>query len=99
MEWPKMAQGKKMCSKPKNNDNKCFQYAASLALNFNNIDRNPQRISKIKPFINTYKWNELIYLQLKKIGINLKLIALNILYVPYNTKMAQGKKMCSKPKI
>ena len=37
-----------MCNKPKNTDNKCFQYATTLALNFNNIDKHPQRISKIK---------------------------------------------------
>ena len=40
-----------MYSKSKNTDNKCFQYAATLALNFNNIDKHHQRISKIKPFI------------------------------------------------
>ena len=31
---------KKCVVNQKYNDNKCFQYAASLALNFNNIDRN-----------------------------------------------------------
>ena len=28
-----------------------FQYVVTLALNHDKIDRNPQRISKIKPFI------------------------------------------------
>ena len=46
---------KKCVGNQKSNDNKCFQYAATIALNFNNIDRNPQRVSKIKPFINNYK--------------------------------------------
>ena len=55
IESPKWLKDKKCVVNQKNNDNKCFQYAATLALNFNNIDRNPQRISKIKPFINNYK--------------------------------------------
>ena len=40
------------------------------------IKHDRQRISKIKPFINQYIWNE----------SNNKSIALNVLYVPYNTK-------------
>ena len=59
IESPKWLKDKKCVVNQKNNDNKCFQYAATLALNFNNIDRNPQRISKIKPFINNYKWNDI----------------------------------------
>ena len=47
IESPKWLKDKKCCINKKNNDNKCFQYAATLALNFNNIDRDPQRISKI----------------------------------------------------
>ena len=33
----------------KNNDDKCFQYAVTVALNHENILKGPQRISK--PFI------------------------------------------------
>ena len=44
IESPKWLKDKKCVVNQKNNDNKCFQYAATLALNFNNIDRNPQRI-------------------------------------------------------
>ena len=29
------------------NDHKCFQYAVTLALNYDKIDKNHQRISKI----------------------------------------------------
>ena len=35
----------------KNNDHKCFQYAVTLALNYDKIDKNHQRISKIRTFI------------------------------------------------
>ena len=38
------------------NDNKCFQYAVTVALNHIEIKRDPQRKTKIKPFINIYNW-------------------------------------------
>ena len=51
IESPKWLKDKKCTINKKNTDNKCFQYATTLALNFNNIDKHHQRISKIKPFI------------------------------------------------
>ena len=45
---------KKSTINPKNNDYKCFQYAVTLALNLDKINGHPQRISKIKPFIEQY---------------------------------------------
>ena len=68
IESPKWLKDKKCSINQKNNDNKCFQYATTLALNFNNIDKHPQRILKI--IIGMI----LIFLPLKKIGISLKLI-------------------------
>ena len=44
---------------PKNNDGKCFQYAVTLALNLDNIDNHPERISKIKHFIDQYNWKDI----------------------------------------
>ena len=41
---------------PKNKDNKCFQYSITVALNHQNIENHPERISNIKPFINQYNW-------------------------------------------
>ena len=38
----------------KNQDDKCFQYAVTVALNHEEIKKDPQRISKIKPFIDKY---------------------------------------------
>ena len=35
-------------------DNKCFRYAVTVALNYEEIKKDPQRITKIKPFINKY---------------------------------------------
>ena len=38
------------------NNNNCFQNALNDALNYQNIERNPQRISKIQPYISKYNW-------------------------------------------
>ena len=90
IESPKWLKDKKSTINPKNNDYKCFQYATTLALNCNNIDKHHQRISKIKPFINNYNWNDINFPTAKKdwnrFEVNNKNVALNILYVPFNTK-------------
>ena len=52
IDSPKWLKDKKSTVNPKNNDHKCFQYAATLALNFDNINNHPEKISKIRPFIN-----------------------------------------------
>ena len=38
----------------KNKDNKCFKYSTTIALNHQNIENHPERISSIKPSINQY---------------------------------------------
>ena len=59
-----------------------------VALNLDNIDNHPKRISKIKPFINKYIWKDIDFPAMsedwKKFELNNE-IALNILYIPYNT--------------
>ena len=35
---------------------KCFQYAATVALNHEEIGKHAERITKIKPFIKKYIW-------------------------------------------
>ena len=44
IESPKRLKDKKCTINQKNTDHKCFQYATTLALNFNNIDKHHQRI-------------------------------------------------------
>ena len=56
---PQWLKNKKSTINPINNDYKFFQYAATLALNFDKIRKNPQRISKIKPFIDQYNWKDI----------------------------------------
>ena len=62
---PKWLQNKKATINPKNNDDKCFQYALTVALNHEKIKKDPQRISEIEPFIDQYDWKEI---DLKRIG-------------------------------
>ena len=90
IESPKWLKDKKCTINNKNTDNKRFQYATTLALNINSIDKHHQRISKIKPFIDNYNWNDINFPAAKKDwnkfeAIN-KNVALNILYVPFSTK-------------
>ena len=54
IEPAKWIKDKKSIINPKNNDHKCFQYAVTLALNYDKIDKNHQKISKIRPFIDQY---------------------------------------------
>ena len=44
---------------PKNNDDKRFQYALTVALNYQNIKNNAERTHKIKPCIDQYNWKEI----------------------------------------
>ena len=89
IDSPKWLKDKKSTINFINNDYKCFQYAVTLALNLDKIRKNPQRISKIKPFIDQYNWKDIDFpamsKDLKKLESNNE-IALNILYVPLNTK-------------
>ena len=61
-----------------------------MHLNYQNIEKNPQRICKIKPFINQYDWKEINFpsrkKDWKKSESNNNSIALNISFVPCNTK-------------
>ena len=53
IESPEWTKNKRVTINPKNTkDNKCFQYAVTAALNYQNTDHHPERIFKLKPFIN-----------------------------------------------
>lgn len=43
---------------PKNNEDKCYQYAVTAALNYKNIKSNSERTSKSKPFIDQNIWKK-----------------------------------------
>ena len=89
IDSPKWLKNKKSTINPNNNDYKCFQYAVTLALNLDKINDHPERISKVKPFIEQYNWKNIDFPSTskdwKKFELNNE-IALNILYVPHDTK-------------
>ena len=90
MDSPKRLKNKKTTINQKNNDSKYFQDALTVALNYENIKKNPQKISKIKPFIDQYNWKEIKSpsheKDWKNFELNDKSTALNVLYMPYNTE-------------
>ena len=52
IDSPKWVKNKMATINPQNKkDDKCFQYAVTVALNHEQIKGHPERISKIKPFI------------------------------------------------
>ena len=89
IDLPKWLKDRKSIINPKNNDNKFFQYAVTLALNLNKTKKKTQRVSKIKPFIEKYNWEDIDFPSTsedwKKFESSNE-VALNILYVPFNTK-------------
>ena len=89
IDSPKWLKDKKSTINPINNDYKYFQYAVTLALNLDKIRKNPQRISKIKPFIGQYNLKDIDFPSASKDWRKFELnneIPLNTLYVPHNTK-------------
>ena len=80
----KWLKDKKSTINPKNNDYKCFQYGATLALNLNRINKDPQRISNYN-----YNWKDIDFPSTSKYWKKFKSnneVVLNILYVPNGTK-------------
>ena len=72
-----------------NGDN-CFQNAVNDAAKYQNIKKDPQRISKIKPYISQYNWKDIEFpshqKDWKKFEQNNKTIALNMSFLSHNTK-------------
>ena len=87
---PEWILNKRATINPKNKDNKCFQYSITVALNHQNIENHPERISNIKPFINQYNWEGIDFPRgiknWEKFERNNKTTARNILFVPHNEK-------------
>ena len=82
---------KKATINPQNmNDDRCFQYALTVALNYGKIKNHPERTKIIEAFIDQYNWDEINFpsdqKDWKEFESNNKSIALNVLYVPHNTK-------------
>ena len=71
------------------NEDNYFQNVLDDALNYQTIKANPERISKLKSYINQYNWKDIKFpsdKDWKKFEQNNKEIALNVLFVPHNNK-------------
>ena len=67
IDSPKWLKNKKSTINSQNiKGDRCFQYTVTVVLNYKQIKDHPERISKIKPFIDQYNWKEIV-----KIGKNL----------------------------
>ena len=70
---------------PKNkNDNNCFQCTLTVALYHQNIRKDPQRILKIKPFIDQYNWKD-VPSRSKQKSLNKTMRQLFLIFYVYHT--------------
>ena len=72
------------------NEDNCFQNALNDSLGYQKIKKDPQRISKLNPYINQDNWNDRKFPSdkedWKKFEQNNKETALNVLFIPHNKK-------------
>ena len=59
--WKKKKK-KKATTNPEDKDDKCFQYAVAAALDYEEIKRNPEKVSNIEPLIKKHNWKGANYL-------------------------------------
>ena len=69
-EWVKRNKG--TVNLNNNNDDNCFQYAATVALNRENNGKHPERMEKITSLLNQLDWNEIISRQKQKTDKSLR---------------------------
>ena len=88
-EWLKL---KGSVLNPHNRDNKCFQYSVTLSLYHEQIGRYCCRIPTVKPFIDSFNWENINFLPKeqdnKTFEINNKSIALNVLHTQSDEKIS-----------
>ena len=92
VETPMCIKSKKAVLIPKSNDNKSFQYSITLSLYYKEIGNNFNRMTKIKPYINNFNWNNINFPPMKQDYENFEIdndkIAL-IIYQLDNEKISQ----------
>ena len=85
IELPDWIASKKAVINPKNNDEECFKWANIASLHHEDIGRDPQRITKLKPFADQYNWEGLgfpmNYKRISKFEKNNPDIAVNVSFV------------------
>ena len=91
IETPEWIQNKgATINRQNDDDDNHFQYAITIALNYDEMGNHHQRVNKVEPFVDKYDWSELNFPShagyWKKFESNNKSIALNVLYVPEGEK-------------
>ena len=60
IDSPEFIKNKKLTINPQNkDDDECLRYAIIATLKYAEISNNPERISKLRPFINSYNWKDI----------------------------------------
>ena len=59
IETPDWIKKEKVTINVENDDDKCFQYSVTVALNYEEIERHHQRVNKFKPFVDKYYWTNI----------------------------------------
>ena len=84
IDSPDWIKKKKTTLNPKNDDDRCFKYAATIVLDYEETGKNPQGTLKLYPFTNKYDWygtnfpsEKDDWVKFEKINST---IALNVLY-------------------
>ena len=95
IELPDWVKNKKCCINPKNEeDNECFRWAVITALHHEQLGAHPERISKMRPFIDRYDWSGIKFPtsnnQWKKFEKQNPDVALNVLVIEGELKIQQG---------
>ena len=62
IDSPEWLENKKATINLKNKDNECLKHFIIAALNHEKIKNNPERISKLKSFIDQYNWKGIEFL-------------------------------------
>ena len=92
VETPICIRSKRAVFNRKSNYNKSFQYSITLSLYYKKVGNNFNRITKIKPYINNFNWNNINFPPTeqgyKQFEMNSNIIALNI-YQINNEKIRQ----------
>ena len=61
IDSPDRRKKKKVTVNLKNGDDRCFQYAITVALHYWEIKLHPEKVLNIRPFINKYNWGGIKY--------------------------------------
>ena len=91
IDSPKRSKNKKATINTQNmDDDRYFQYALTVTLNYEKIKNHPKRTKNIEPFIDQYNWDEINFpsdqKDWKEFESNNKSVAIIVLYVSHNTK-------------